>query len=212
MMAVIAMQEDWTAPGRNARCKVAAALVMASAPASVNASAVDRTCQCLIILLQAAQRRPWVVRSEHAPEPEGGLCGSSGGHAVKFEAKGTNWFLTDVRIFGARYGSFWAPKENFHVWACDDHLNPIADFPFPYSSFARGRERWVSLKTRPCRVPQQFAICVGFNATGSKGVYVSHDKTGSGRSLTALPGRNAAPFTKGDWLIRARLDERNIRR
>lgn len=128
------------------------------------------------------------------------------GHGVRFSVLGGGWYLTSVRIHGSRYGQPRPPRENFHVWLCDKDLKVIAEFTFRYAKFTRGGPRWVTLKTVPTSVPQDFVICVGFNPARTKGVYVSRDKESSGDSLTGLPGRGSRSFDKGDWLIRARVD------
>ena len=132
------------------------------------------------------------------------LAGS--GHAVKFEVKGNDWYLTDVRIYGARYGYPAAPAEDFHIWLCDKDFKVIADFPFPYARFERGNPKWVTFIVKPTNVPSDFFICVGFNPTGTKGVFVGFDQQGSGNSFTGLPGEKNNSFSEGDWLIRARID------
>lgn len=132
---------------------------------------------------------------------------AGGGHAVKFESgPGAPAYLTSIRLYGSRYGLPKAPKEDFHVWLCDEDFKQIAEFDFPYSKFVRGRPKWVTLKTKPTKVPDKFTICVGFNPTGTKGVYVGYDQEASGNSLIGLPGRNARAFSKGDWLIRATFE------
>lgn len=127
------------------------------------------------------------------------------GHTVAFEAPEGSWYLTSVRIHGARYGLPAPPKEDFHVTLCDKDFKEIADFAFAYKMFQRGSSKWVKLRTKPTRVPKEFVICAGFNAQRTKGVYVSHD--GEGKSLVGLPGRMAGQFTGGDWLIRVELDQ-----
>ena len=127
------------------------------------------------------------------------------GHAVAFDAPEGTWYLTSVRIHGARYGNPMPPKEDFHITLCDMKFKKIVDFPFPYKTFHHGPSKWVTLKTKPTKVPAKFVICAGFNAERTKGVYVSHDK--SGKSLVGLPGSPAGYFTGGDWMIRARLDQ-----
>jgi RNA polymerase sigma-70 factor (ECF subfamily) len=57
----------------------------------------------------------------------------------------------------------------------------------------------------PTWVPARFIVCVGFNPTATKGVYVHHDGATDGGSFVGLPGREGKPFDKGDWLIRAVL-------
>jgi hypothetical protein len=55
-------------------------------------------------------------------------------------------------------------------------------------------------------VPPEFVLCVSFNPTATKGIYANYDKGPSAHSFTALPGSDHAPFTEGNWLIRAQLD------
>jgi hypothetical protein len=127
------------------------------------------------------------------------------GHAVRFKAPAANLYLTAVKIYGNRYGYPQAPAENFHVWLCDESGKSISDFPFPYSSFERGDPTWVTLTTKPTKVPPKFIICVGFNPTQTKGVMVHYAKKASGSSLMGLPGRPLSPFTAGEWMIRAEV-------
>jgi len=130
---------------------------------------------------------------------------AGGGHAVSFQVKGDSWYLTAIRIHGARYGQL--PRKDFHLWLCDADFRVIADFSFPYSKFALGQFRWVTLAVTPTNVPPQFILCAGFDPTASTGVFVSHNQQASGNSLTGLPGRPGRRFDRGDWLIRAELDQ-----
>ncbi|MGB2819608.1 MAG: hypothetical protein WBF17_01400 [Phycisphaerae bacterium] len=131
---------------------------------------------------------------------------AGGGHAVRFDAKGTDWYLTAVRIHGSRYGHPRPPKEDFHVYLCDADFKQIADFPAPYARFARGEPRWVTVEVTPTQVPPKFIVCVGFNPTGTKGVFVSRDAEAEGDCLIGLPTAGGQAFREGDWLIRADLD------
>jgi hypothetical protein len=136
----------------------------------------------------------------------GKLSTAGSGHAVRFTAAGPGWYLTGVRVFGSRYGMPAPPREDFSVWLCDKDFQVIAEFPQPYSRFRRGQESWVNLPTRPTEVPQEFIVCVGFNPTATKGVYVSYDGQASENSLAGLPGKTSQRFSRGDWLIRVSLD------
>jgi hypothetical protein len=133
---------------------------------------------------------------------------AGGGHAVRFESPDGDWYLTGVRIHGSRYGMPTAPNEDFQVWLCDKDFKEIAKFSYPYAKFQKGKPRWVTLKTKPTRVPETFIVCVGFNPTGTKGVSVGRDAEGSGYSLVGLPGGEATPLDKGDWLIRATIAQK----
>ena len=162
------------------------------------------------VAVQTKADRPKDVARELALD-DGQMTGrksiADGGHAVRFEApdQGEGWMLTAVRIHGSRYGYPRPPREDFKVFLCDDQFKPIAEFAFPYSKFERGNSKWVTLEVKPTKVPKTFILGVGFNPTATKGVYLSHDRQGSGRSLVGLPGEESRPFTQGDWLIRAKV-------
>jgi RNA polymerase sigma-70 factor (ECF subfamily) len=153
-----------------------------------------------------AQQVEELAFDDGKPAGQRSIAGS--GHAVRFQAKDAEGVLTEVRMFGSRYGLPQPPKEDFHVWLCDKNFKPIADFPFPYSTFPHGdaADKWVSLKVPPTRVPPEFILCVCFNPTATKGIYAHFDQGPGVHSFTALPGGEHAPFTEGNWLIRAELD------
>lgn len=129
------------------------------------------------------------------------------GHAVRFQAPGDSSCVTSVRIYGSRYGQTPSRQDEFQIWLCDEDFKPLADFQYPYSDFRAGTPRWVTLRTKPTRVPATFIACVGFNPTATKGVFVGHDADGGGTSLTGLPGGNARPLAGGDWMIRVTVDQ-----
>ena len=127
------------------------------------------------------------------------------GIASAFNVAGDDYYLTSIRIHGARYGLARAPREDFHVTLCDLKFKEIADFDYAYSKFGRGDAKWVTLRCKPTKVPRDFVICLNFNPTGTKGVFVSCDKEGT--SLVGLPGKPAGRFTGGDWLLRVSVDQ-----
>ncbi|MAD79701.1 MAG: SHD1 domain-containing protein [Pirellulaceae bacterium] len=128
------------------------------------------------------------------------------GIASSFEAPAKGYYITSVRIHGGRYGQSQPPKEDFHISLCDKDFKLIADFEIPYSKFARGNPKWVALRIKPTEVPPEFVVCLNFNPTSTKGVFVSHDQ--EGKSLVGLPGKRAGSFTGGDWMIRVSVDQR----
>jgi hypothetical protein len=130
------------------------------------------------------------------------------GHAVRFESTGDASYVTEVRLYGSRYGYPAPPKENFHVWLCDKDFKVIADSQFAYSKMPYGNPKWIALKIKPTRVPKEFIVCVGFNPTATKGVRMHYDAEGSGNSLTGLPGEEPEKFEKGDWLIRVSVSDK----
>ncbi len=132
---------------------------------------------------------------------------AGGGHAVRFEVPGEDYYLLGVSLHGIRYGGQPPKDEKFHVWLCDEEFKPVADFPLPYTALESGGQKWVRLPIPPTLVPAKFIICVGFNPTASRGFFLDHDAAGSGLSLTGLPGKEGSPFGKGDWMIRATVDQ-----
>ncbi len=129
------------------------------------------------------------------------------GHGVRFETDGGPAYVTSIRIHGSRYGGRAPPNEDFGVWLCDDQFKQIAEFKYPYSKFKRAAPKWVTLKTKPTKVPKKFIVCVGFNPTATKGVYVGFDEQASGKSISGLPGRPPRDFERGDWMIRVNLEQ-----
>jgi hypothetical protein len=129
------------------------------------------------------------------------------GHVVRFTVPGDSWYLTSVQVYGSRYGYPAPPREDFHVWLCDSDFKVITDFPQPYSKFRRANPHWVNLPVEPTNVPSEFVICVAFNPTATKGVYVGHDKSASRNSFIGLAGQKDKPFDKGNWMIRVKLDQ-----
>jgi hypothetical protein len=131
------------------------------------------------------------------------------GHAVKFTVDGNSYFVTSVSLYGSRYGMPKPPPEQFRVWICDKDFRPIATFRFPYSAYVRENAVWKSFSIRPTKVPKEFIVCFGFNPQQTKGVYVSYDGKPSQTSLVGLPGKvEPQPFTKGNWLIRCKVENR----
>ena len=55
----------------------------------------------------------------------------------------------------------------------------------------------------PVVVPSTFVICADFNPEKTKGVYVHYDDSASGNSLIGLPGQEMKVFNRGEWMIRA---------
>ena len=145
-----------------------------------------------------------LVCDDGKPAGKKSIAGS--GHAVRFDVRGGDWYLTTVSIHGSRYGQPRPPREDFHVYLCDKELQQIADFPVPYGKFAWGRAQWLTIPVTPTQVPRQFIVCVSFNPTATKGVFVSRDAEAGGTSLTGLPGEPGRACSEGDWLIRAKVD------
>ncbi len=157
------------------------------------------------------KRMTTVMLSHNDGSTEGKKSIAGSGHAVLFEAPTEGYVLKAVRIYGSRYGYPAPPKENFHIWLCDKDLKVIKDFPFPYSRFARGNPKWVTLRVAPTPVPENFIICVGFKPQSTKGVYVHYDNSTSGNSFTGLPRRGSRVFNQGEWMIQALLSAPAVR-
>ena len=129
------------------------------------------------------------------------------GHAILFSKPVGEWYLTKVQIYGSRYGYPQAPRENFKIHVCDVDMNVIEEVEAPYSRFQRGVWRWVFVDIPRVEVPDEFYICVNFNPTQTKGVYVGFDENiTESHSKYALPDSHLED-TRGrfDWMIRAVL-------
>jgi hypothetical protein len=131
---------------------------------------------------------------------------AGGGHAVRFQAPGDSFCVTSVRIYGSRYGRSATAQDEFRVWLCDEDFKALAEYKYPYADFRAGQAGWVTVRLKPTEVPPKFIVCVGFNPTASKGVFLGHDQGGSGNSLSGLPGGSPRPFADGDWMIRVTVD------
>jgi hypothetical protein len=140
-------------------------------------------------------------------QPAGKRSIAGGGHGARFEMADSSSYLTAIRIHGSRYGTPQPAAEEFSVWLCDEGFKPIEEFQFPYGRFARGEPAWVELPVEPTALPRKFFVCVGFNPTARKGVYVSHDSGTTEHSVIGLPGKTPRPFAAGDWMIRIKVDQ-----
>jgi len=138
---------------------------------------------------------------------EGKRSMAGSGHAILFSKPVGEWYLTKVHIYGSRYGYPQAPRENFKIYVCDIDMNVIKEVEAPYSRFQRGVRRWVFVDIPRIKIPDEFYICVSFNPTQTKGVYVGVDE-----NITESHSKNALPSShledirgKFDWMIRAVL-------
>lgn len=133
------------------------------------------------------------------------------GHAVFFQrpAQG-EWFLDRVELFGSRYGNPQPPDEDFAVYVTDSTMARFCVVPRPYSLFERGPEKWTSIALPPVRVPESFYVCLVFNPTRTKGVYVGIDNSvKQSHSRDAVPGSHLGETLKeGEWMIRAHLTQK----
>ena len=100
------------------------------------------------------------------------------------------WFLDRIEVFGARYGNPQPPDEDFAVYVTDPTMARFCVISRPYGLFERGPEKWTSIALPPMRVPDSFYVCLVFNPTQTKGVYVGIDKT-SRKAIPATRCRGA---------------------
>jgi Tol biopolymer transport system component len=139
--------------------------------------------------------------------PEGKLSIAGSGHALLFQRPEETRFIDRVDVFGSRYGTRKPPEEDFTVYVCDEDFNPLHEFNRPYGLFQRGENQWFKIPVDSVSVPRRFYVCLSFNPTSTKGVYVAYDQ-----SVTRSHSRTGLPYThindvkkKYDWMIRVHL-------
>lgn len=132
---------------------------------------------------------------------------SGSAETVLFRAPEGSWQLDGLKLFGGRYGTEEPPKEDFSIYICDADFGLLHTVRLPYSKFERGDEKWYDLTFDPVDVPRVFYVCVDFQATANKGVYVGIDS-----SVKRLHSYTAMPYSyvndmkmTADWMIRAHL-------
>lgn len=127
------------------------------------------------------------------------------GHAVIFRKPEGKWQLIGIEIFGSRYGMPQPPQEDFSIYLCDGKFEVLKEFKVPYAKFERGAEKWVRIELPATEVPEFFYVCVSFNPTATKGVFVGFDKNAAGHSRMALPDSHVADAEGFDWMLRCYL-------
>lgn len=133
---------------------------------------------------------------------------TGGGHAVLFERPDQGpWYLDRIELFGARYGTDQAPDEDFQVYVTDPAMESYCKIARPYGLFQKGDEKWTAIEIPSVEVPQTFYVCVVFNPTRTKGVYVGIDKNvEQTHSKNAVPGSHVEELAAtADWMIRVHL-------
>lgn len=136
---------------------------------------------------------------------EGKRSTSGSGHAVLFQKPEGDWLLDRIDVFGSRYGEPEPPDKKFTIYICDENFSPVYEFSKNYGLFQRGENQWFKLDIDPVNVPKRFYICLSFEPTYTRGVYVAFDESiGHSHSRSALPYTFVADVEgKYDWMIRA---------
>jgi len=138
---------------------------------------------------------------------EGKQSIAGSGHAVLFQRPEENRLIDRIDVFGSRYGRPKPPDEDFTIYICDEDFNPVHEFSHPYGLFKRGENQWFQIQIDPVRVPHRFYVCLSFNPTSTKGVYVAYDQSvARSHSRTGLPYTHVNDVKKKyDWMIRVHL-------
>ena len=128
------------------------------------------------------------------------------GHVIEFTAPKGKWWVTAVRLFGARYGGGFDPATTMFTVAVGD-----ASEEAKYELFAPGRFDWVEIPlAMPVEVKKAFSVCVAFSPTRTRGVFVGIAKPAKdSHSFFGLPGGQAKPAGADiEWMIRAVLTDK----
>ena len=155
-----------------------------------------------------AQAAPPKPKKKILKYGEGKMAGKrslgGSGHFVRFTPPEGTWYLVAVQVFGSRYGYPKPPKEDFTITVCDDDFKTTAYINKPYSTFKKGKERWVPIAVAPLELPAAFWINLNFSPRGTKGVYVGYDDTADECfSKTGLPDKTPRDIAEGyNWMVR----------
>jgi hypothetical protein len=124
-----------------------------------------------------------------------------------FRAPEGSWRMDGIKLFGGRYGTPEPPAEDLSIYVCDKDFNLVKTINLPYSTFKGYDLMWYDLKFEPVDVPSRFYVCVDFNATGQKGVYVGKDTSVKrSHSYMAMPYSYVNDMRGNeDWMIRPHL-------
>ena len=163
---------------------------------------------CVLLLACAAHAKERELK--HDDGKQVGKRSSAGtGHVVAFKTPRGKWWVKSVVVFGARYGGGYDPaKTNAVVSVCDAKLKELSAREVPYAGFTSGRFGWVEMPVEPVQVSGDFAVCVAFAPTRTKGVFVAFaEGKRKSHSGFGLPGGNAKPF-ENTWMIRVRLSKK----
>ncbi len=161
---------------------------------------------CTALWTAAEQQQVTLQYDDGAMDGKKSVAGS--GHAILFSKPEGTWYLSEVQLFGSRYGHPRPPAEDFSIYVCDKDFNVIKEYARPYGTFGRGPERWRKIALEPVQVPSQFYVCFSFNPTGTKGIYVGYDSSvAETHSKYGVPGSHLKPISEGfEWMIRAVLN------
>ena len=147
----------------------------------------------------------WLLYDNGAMSERLSMSGSA--QTMLFRLPEGSWQLDGIRLFCARYGTADPPKEDISIYLCDESFNLLHELKIPYSSFAKGKERWQTASFSPVEAPRTFYLGVDFHATAQKGVYVGMDKSVKrSHSRIAMPYEQVSDMnTTADWMLRAHV-------
>ncbi len=162
-----------------------------------------------------AQPEPVVLKHDDG-SMDGKMSLGASGHFVQFQCPPGKWYLTEVQVFGSRYGSVQPPSDQFTITLCDTKFKTVRYIRKPYSIFAeRGKWRGYSVPVPPLELPEArvagdkvepvpFWINVAFNPSSTKGVYVAYDDSDAECfSKQGLPDQTPEDMSqKYDWMVR----------
>jgi len=127
---------------------------------------------------------------------------ASGGFVTKFKSPFKKTAITQVKLYGSRYGD---KKQDFKICILDEKGMTCAEFSYDYSVFSTD-PNWVTLKLKPTTIPETFYVCFLFKADANDGIYVWYDAAQSGTSFYGSPGSVPDKPSNADWMIRPTVD------
>ena len=141
-------------------------------------------------------------------KPDGKKSLTASGHLIWFDAGKKDLWLNGLEVYGGRYGDAVSLGDEFHVHLVGAGAQVYRRVALPYILWPRGKQGWLKVPLPPIQVPQKFGVCLSFQPTKARGVWVFTDDVEDGHSYAWLPGEKPLKLKGGAWMVRATVGEK----
>lgn len=129
-----------------------------------------------------------------------------GGHVVTFQTPADQWYLTQVRFHGGRYGHVPRTGKDFMIVIRDEKFQPVAMISKPYAYLRNGNPTWHKIDVPITPLPSRFVVSLEFASTESLGFRMSADTSSQGHSGQGGLKTGITPLKDSDWMMRVCID------